>query len=1001
MAKFRKLISLLLVVMMVVGLFGALTTGAVAAETDETDSIITVDYYNGPGLECNVTVEVVEASSGMVLQIIELGNIYKSGSTMTIKLNPAYYHLYALAGTPTIKNGRIDGWSGTFNSEHSTSFTWSSIGNDADTMTVRLKAPDHVIRILDGNVGTIAYKEGKQLTKVESYVNYNLVQTDTVSINATALRNFELNTGDGYYYGHATNSFDYSSTQWGQTMTYVAPWQKLTYGLCTTSLGYKDKVDTVKLYFFTFDDGIDVDFTRYGVLDIGAACPSLSISYTEDGTPYSYGWPYFDQLHPMYIPRNTNISVSPNISEGYAFKLWIDADAISDTSHEHTGSLYTIQSDGTLTELPTTITIPLIGTFTLFEGAYANSKNMVMKYGDRYSRGQIALFLDRDNGGGTVDPTEPPAPTYSATYVFVSGTEGMPNLPADVTGLEKPADATGLTEAPTTPTNTYSDVEVTGGTWRFGGWSSSNSGNNYTFTGTWNYTEDEPVITYTVTYVDENGTTVLQDAVTVHTGDPITPYDYAANGTPAKASSDGKIYSFTGWKLMSGEPDGDKVGVTDLVYKAVYNGVEAGSYDVIYTDGLTGGATYTYVDGNYLYQTYSELSDNSVTNFTRENYTFVDWQLREGSVVHGERGALHGESGATIYYDAQWELAQPPVPTTYTVTYNANGGTGSMVDNNSPYAEDSEVTVLPNAFVAPSGKEFDGFYSEAAGGNKFGASFQINADTILYAHWKDVNVPNYAYTINYYLDDVLVDSDKGEAPSGSTIPAVKPDAIPGDAILYPADQAMSLSVTDVVDDNVLDVYYYTDKIGPDNDDPDEENNNPDGIPDIYQLEVTFEVHGGTWADTNNKTVLKFIVEKYDNEGNYDKDGSASISDLIPTPQPNAANFNSSGWDSDPNDVDGITQNTKYDYRYGYPGIIIPIVTPTEIPETDPPLPPAPTTDIPDPTPPLPPAPTEIPDMDTPKTGENPTSLFFWLLFCMSGSGLIVMAMTAPRKREER
>ena len=37
--------------------------------------------------------------------------------------------------------------------------------------------------------------------------------------------------------------------------------------------------------------------------------------------------------------------------------------------------------------------------------------------------------------------------------------------------------------------------------------------------------------------------------------------------------------------------------------------------------------------------------------------------------------------------------------TTYTVTYNANGGTGTLTDPNSPYQPNATVTVLANTFT--------------------------------------------------------------------------------------------------------------------------------------------------------------------------------------------------------------------------------------------------------------------------------------------------------------
>jgi uncharacterized repeat protein (TIGR02543 family) len=75
----------------------------------------------------------------------------------------------------------------------------------------------------------------------------------------------------------------------------------------------------------------------------------------------------------------------------------------------------------------------------------------------------------------------------------------------------------------------------------------------------------------------------------------------------------------------------------------------------------------------------------------------------------------------------------------YTVTYNKNGGDGTMTDSNSPYAPNAIVTVLTNTFTAPSGKIFDKWNTKANGsGNDFveNATFTISKDTTFYAQWK-------------------------------------------------------------------------------------------------------------------------------------------------------------------------------------------------------------------------------------------------------------------------
>lgn len=45
----------------------------------------------------------------------------------------------------------------------------------------------------------------------------------------------------------------------------------------------------------------------------------------------------------------------------------------------------------------------------------------------------------------------------------------------------------------------------------------------------------------------------------------------------------------------------------------------------------------------------------------------------------------------------------------YTVAYNANGGSGTMTDEDSPYTAGSTVTLLDNDFTAPTGKTFNGW----------------------------------------------------------------------------------------------------------------------------------------------------------------------------------------------------------------------------------------------------------------------------------------------------
>ena len=88
-------------------------------------------------------------------------------------------------------------------------------------------------------------------------------------------------------------------------------------------------------------------------------------------------------------------------------------------------------------------------------------------------------------------------------------------------------------------------------------------------------------------------------------------------------------------------------------------------------------------------------------------------------------GTLTATNGLTLYKKA------------YTVTYNNNGGSGTMTDSNSPYVSETTVTVKTNTFTK-TGNTFSKWNTKADGsGVDFseGATFKIDKDTTFYAQW--------------------------------------------------------------------------------------------------------------------------------------------------------------------------------------------------------------------------------------------------------------------------
>ena len=106
---------------------------------------------------------------------------------------------------------------------------------------------------------------------------------------------------------------------------------------------------------------------------------------------------------------------------------------------------------------------------------------------------------------------------------------------------------------------------------------------------------------------------------------------------------------------------------------------------------------------------------------------------------------------------------------TYTVTYDANGGSGTMTDINSPYAYEAAATVLPNGFTC-NGYTFTGWNTKADGSGKSyaeGASIKMLSNVVLYAQWtrnssRDDDDDKYFFAIQ------KVDAQDGHALNGAT-----------------------------------------------------------------------------------------------------------------------------------------------------------------------------------------------------------------------------------------
>ena len=193
-------------------------------------------------------------------------------------------------------------------------------------------------------------------------------------------------------------------------------------------------------------------------------------------------------------------------------------------------------------------------------------------------------------------------------------------------------------------------------------------------------------------------------------------------------------YDFVNWNTAAdGSGDSYNAGDTATLSKAdtvaLYAQWQAKDYDVTFdANGGTGTMTAQTI-------TFDATANLTANAFTKTGYTFAGWATAADEPYTYEDKAPYTmeTEGATLY--AKWS-ANP-----YEVTFNANGGTGTM-DNQTIYY-DASADLTPNAFTR-TGYTFKGWNTKADG---TGTSYADNASytmasteiVTLYAQWQANN----------------------------------------------------------------------------------------------------------------------------------------------------------------------------------------------------------------------------------------------------------------------
>lgn len=211
-------------------------------------------------------------------------------------------------------------------------------------------------------------------------------------------------------------------------------------------------------------------------------------------------------------------------------------------------------------------------------------------------------------------------------------------------------------------------------------------------------------------------------------------------------------YTFAGWNTQAdgkGKTYKDKASVKNLTavdgatvpLYAIWTGVP---YTIAFdANGGTGSM-------GKLAMVYGTAKNLTPNKFTRAGYEFQGWSRTKGGSKAFADGAsvnnLTSTSGGTVTLHAVWKLR------TYTVVFDANGGTGSMA---AMAANAGEAKNLPTCTMSRTGYKFVGWNTEADGsGDMYDDEESVEdlteengATVTLYAIW-EANTYYVAYDAN-------------------------------------------------------------------------------------------------------------------------------------------------------------------------------------------------------------------------------------------------------------
>ncbi len=214
------------------------------------------------------------------------------------------------------------------------------------------------------------------------------------------------------------------------------------------------------------------------------------------------------------------------------------------------------------------------------------------------------------------------------------------------------------------------------------------------------------------------------------------------DGTYTPSEDDkAKFMSDVGYPVNMGQDDNNKptiiFGEGDKSYTVTYH----------WNDGTGKTEKQTYTDGDTL----ALIADPS----PREGYTFDGWFSNDGYIADGDTEITNVPP---IEVMSNMDLFAHWTPETYTITYDANGGSGDMPAGTPTTATHGEDFNLPEcSFDPPSDdKEFDYWAIGSVDSSthvKENETYKFTENTTVFAIWKDKATTPDTFTVTYHWND--------------------------------------------------------------------------------------------------------------------------------------------------------------------------------------------------------------------------------------------------------